>query len=133
MRKKTPFDVYNVSEYNILKKSPIRMFGDGSSARDYTFISDITDGIFATIITDFDFDIINLGNSKPTKLIDFISTIELVTDCKAKINIEEMPEGDVPFTYADISKAKELLNFEPKINIDEGISELVKWYLDERY
>ena len=44
-----------------------------------------------------------------------------------------MPEGDVPVTYADISKAKELLNFEPKINIDEGISEFVKWYLDERY
>ena len=112
----------------IAKDQSIEIYGDGSSKRDYTYISDIVDGIISALDKNFGFEIINLGNSKPVELNYFISLIEKNLGKTAKIIKQKEQLGDVPLTYADISKAKQLLNYEPKISIEDGIYKLVKWY-----
>lgn len=120
----------------ILKDEPIIMFGDGTSARDYTYIDDIVDGIIKSI--DYldkhenVYEIMNLGNNHPVELTTLIKTIERVVGKKAKIIQKPMQPGDVELTYADISKAKRLLNYEPKTSFEEGIRKFVDWFLRER-
>ena len=106
---------------------PIPVFGDGSSRRDYTFVSDIVDGILASLDSDLKFEIINLGNSSPVTLRDMIALLENAMGRKAVI--ERLPDqpGDVPVTCADVSKARRLLGYEPKVPIGEGIRKYVEW------
>jgi len=106
----------------------IEMYGDGTSKRDYTYIDDITNGIISALNKKFDFEIINLGNSETVELRYLISLIEKNLGKKAKI--KQLPEqlGDVPITYADITKAKKLLNYKPKVKIEEGIRRFIGWY-----
>ena len=110
----------------------ISMFGDGKSERDYTYIDDIVDGIIKAIQKNFKFEIFNLGNSKTIKLRKLIELIaqRLNTDVK----IQQFPEraGDVYITYADISRAKRMLGYEPLTSVEEGIENFVKWYLKKR-
>ncbi len=108
----------------------IGIFGDGSSARDYTYIDDIVDGIIASCELDCDFEIINLGNSKPTGILDVIRLIEKFSGKKAKIQYLPVQAGDVDITYADISKAERLLGYSPRIDLETGIKRFVKWYKD---
>lgn len=113
----------------IIKGETIDMYGDGSTQRDYTFVSDIVDGILKTLTYDkTNYEIINLGNNKPTKLADLIKYIAQVTGTDPKIN--KMPEqpGDVPITYADINKAKKLLGYSPKVSIEEGLQKFNEWF-----
>ncbi|MEM1223507.1 MAG: GDP-mannose 4,6-dehydratase [Verrucomicrobiota bacterium] len=112
----------------LLKDEPIEQYGDGSSARDYTYIDDIIEGIIgATNYDKKNFEIFNLGGSATTKLSELIKLIESATGKKAKIvQLGDQP-GDVPQTYADVSKAKELINYEPKTPINEGIVKYVEW------
>jgi UDP-glucuronate 4-epimerase len=112
----------------IEKGEEITLFGKGDSSRDYTYIDDITDGIISCISNPFKYEIINLGNSSPTKLSDLIREIEKATGKKAKIKHETNQPGDVDITYADISKAKKLLGYNPKTSISEGIKKFVEWY-----
>lgn len=111
----------------ILKGREINQFGDGTTSRDYTYIDDIVEGIVKTLDRNFDFEIINLGNSKPTKLADFIKTIEQVVGKGAKIEKVERQPGDVEITWANIDKAKKLLGWQPKINLGEGVEKYIKW------
>jgi UDP-glucuronate 4-epimerase len=106
----------------------IEMFGDGKSKRDYTYIDDITDGIEKSIEKKFDFEIFNLGNSKVVELRYLISLIEQGLGKKAKI--KQLPDqpGDVPITYADISKAKKMIGYNPKTTIEYGIEKTINWY-----
>ncbi|MBA7499048.1 UDP-glucose 4-epimerase [subsurface metagenome] len=106
----------------------VPMYGDGSSKRDYTYITDIIDGTMNALNKKFDFEIFNLGNSKTVELRYLISLIEENLGKKAKI--KQLPEqlGDVPITYADISKSKRLLGYSPKISIEEGVKRFVEWY-----
>ncbi|MFH1721000.1 MAG: GDP-mannose 4,6-dehydratase [Candidatus Altiarchaeota archaeon] len=106
----------------------INMYGDGSSARDYTYVADILNGIMAAFEKEFRFEIINLGNEHPIKLKRMIEVIEESLQKKAKIN--QMPDqpGDVPITYADIGKAKKMLNYQPTVSIEDGIKRFVEWY-----
>ncbi|MBS3098118.1 GDP-mannose 4,6-dehydratase [Candidatus Woesearchaeota archaeon] len=106
----------------------IPVYGDGKTKRDYTYITDIVDGIIAALDKNFAFEIINLGDSNPIELRYFISLIEKNLGKKAKIKQEPMQPGDVPITFADISKAKKLLNYNPKVKIEEGIRMFVGWY-----
>lgn len=106
----------------------IKRFGDGSSKRDYTFIDDIVSGIVSAVDKPFDFEIINLGNNKPEELRTLISTIEKNLGKTAKIEELPMQPGDVEMTYADISKAQKLLNYNPKTSLADGIEKLIKWY-----
>lgn len=112
----------------ISEEKPITMFGDGKSKRDYTFITDIVDGVVSALEKNFSFEIINLGNSEPVELRHFINIIENAIGKKAIIKRAPMPKGDVPVTYADITKARKLLNYKPKIRIEEGIQRFVGWF-----
>ncbi len=108
---------------------PIQQFGDGSTRRDYTYIDDILQGMTACLTYDgAPCDVFNLGESQTTTLSDLISTIEQSLGKKAII--QRMPDqpGDVPLTYADISKARALLGYDPHTKIAEGIPKFVEWY-----
>jgi UDP-glucuronate 4-epimerase len=115
----------------IYKGQPLEVFGDGSSMRDYTFIDDIVQGIMAAFEADFGFEIFNLGNSSPVKLLDFIHVIEDALGKKAELRFRGKQPGDMERTYADIRKAGKLLKFKPAIPIKEGIKQLAKWYKEE--
>ena len=112
----------------ILKDKPIDVYNYGKMKRDFTYISDITDGILAAIDNPFPYEIINLGNNEPTELSYFIECIENTLKKKAKKNMMPMQPGDVIITYADIKKAEKLLNYKPKVKIEEGIKKFVEWY-----
>ena len=106
----------------------LQMFGDGTSKRDYTYISDIIDGIMAALEKPFEFEIINLGDSRTVELRYLISLIEQNLDKKANITKLPPQPGDVPITFADISKARALLGYTPKVDIETGIRRFVEWY-----
>jgi UDP-glucuronate 4-epimerase len=106
----------------------IEMFGDGTSKRDYTYISDIIDGVMAALEKPFDFEIINLGDSRTVELRHLIDLIEQALGKTANINQLPPQPGDVPITFADISKARTLLGYAPKVDIETGIRQFVKWY-----
>jgi UDP-glucuronate 4-epimerase len=106
----------------------ITMFGDGSSKRDYTYIDDLIDGMMAVLQCHKGYEIYNLGESQTTSLKELIEMIELALGKKAKIKVMENQPGDVSITHADISKAKRLLNYQPKVKMEEGIKRFVDWY-----
>jgi UDP-glucuronate 4-epimerase len=106
----------------------IAMYGNGTSRRDYTYISDIVDGVVAAIGKKLSFEVINLGNSEVVKLGDLIYLIEKNLGKKARIKPLPDQPGDVPVTYADITKAKRLLGYNPQVSIEEGINSFIKWY-----
>jgi len=107
---------------------PIPVFGDGSSGRDYTFVSDTVQGILAASRHDCEFDIFNLGNSHPVTLTEMIETIEDALGKKAiRKSMPDQP-GDVPITYADISKAQRVLAYAPATPFREGVRKFVDWY-----
>jgi UDP-glucuronate 4-epimerase len=118
----------------ISNDKPIPYYGNGQTFRDYTYISDILDGIMASIKLVSQkkdnkiFEIINLGDSNKVSLKELVGIIEDAFGKKAKL--EQMPDqkGDVPVTFADISKAKKMLEYSPKIDIREGIKRFVEWY-----
>ncbi len=105
----------------------IPVFGDGESARDYTFIDDIVAGVVAAIDRVNGYEIINLGGDEPVKLSEMISTIETALDKPAKIDRQPVQPGDVPRTMADIGKARRLLDYDPKTSFREGVERQVAW------
>lgn len=117
----------------MLNNEPIPMFGDGTTSRDYTYVEDIVSGIEKSIEyvnSNKDvYEILNLGNSSPVSLKEMINTIAEVLGKTP--NIEELPmqPGDVEKTFADISKAKKLIGYEPKTSFRQGIENFVKWYI----
>ena len=106
----------------------IEMYGDGSSRRDYTYVEDIVSGIISALDKNYKFEIINLGNFHSIELKKFISIVENTVGKKANIVQKPMPIGDVNITYADISKAKNLLDYKPKTSIEEGMKKFVEWF-----
>lgn len=106
----------------------IPLYGDGSSQRDYTYISDIIEGIVSAVDKKLDFGIINLGESQTTRLTRLISLCEENLGKKAKVKKLPDQPGDVPITFADISKAKTLLGYDPQVNIEDGIALFVQWH-----
>jgi UDP-glucuronate 4-epimerase len=113
---------------SISEGKKITMFGDGTSRRDYTYVADIVSGILSCLEKDFRYEIFNLGNSRTVELKELISTIESELGKKALIEKKELPKGDVTITFADITKAKKLLGYDPKTDIKQGIHKFVSWY-----
>lgn len=111
---------------------PIEIYGDGTSGRDYTFIDDIVNGICSSMdrITSETnlFEIINLGNSNPVLLKDLINAIEEVSGKKAVKKFLPMQDGDVDLTFADISAARQKLNFNPSTSLIDGLKKFKSWY-----
>jgi len=106
----------------------IAIFGNGKSSRDYTYIDDIIDGIIGAINFECNFEIFNLGNSSPIVLNNLIDLIEQKLGKTAYKRYMRVQKGDVEHTHADINKAKNLLGYNPKVCIEEGIERFVKWY-----
>jgi len=109
---------------------PIDQFGDGTTGRDYTYIDDIIQGTMAAFNYDGPlYDVFNLGESQTIQLKDLILAIENAVGKKAKINrLAEQP-GDMHCTYADISKARKLLGYDPTTKLSEGLPKFVDWFL----
>ncbi|NUQ81472.1 MAG: GDP-mannose 4,6-dehydratase [Bacteroidetes bacterium] len=111
---------------------PIPVFGDGSTARDYTFVADTVDGISRAIryVTDHQsvYEIINLGNHTPVSLSDLIHHLALATGTTPVLDRKPMQPGDVNITFADISRAKSLLGYDPKTQLQAGLKVFVNWY-----
>jgi len=110
----------------------IPIYGDGSSRRDYTYIDDLIEGILGVIRYHKGFEIYNLGESQTTSLIELIKLIEGAFGKKADIEMLELQPGDVSVTYADITKAKRMLKYQPKVKMEEGIKRFVEWYRAQR-
>ena len=117
----------------MLNNEPIPMFGDGTTSRDYTYIDDIVDGIIRScnyVENNNDvYEILNLGNSSPVSLKEMINTIAEVLNKTPNIQELPMQPGDVERTFADISKAKKLIGYNPKTSFKNGIENFVKWYI----
>lgn len=107
---------------------PIPVFGDGSTARDYTYVSDTIEGVLACTKKEFGFEILNLGESQTVTLAYLIELLENALGKKAVIDRQPLQPGDVPITFADISKAKTKLGYNPKVKIEEGIPRFVEWF-----
>jgi UDP-glucuronate 4-epimerase len=110
----------------------IPIYGDGSSRRDYTYIDDLIEGILGVIRYHKGYEIYNLGESQTTSLIELIKLIEGAFGKKADIEMLELQPGDVSVTYADITKAKRMLKYQPKVKMEEGIKRFVEWYRAQR-
>lgn len=112
---------------------PLDMYGDGSTERDYTYIDDIVQGVVSALHYEGPrFDIFNLGESQTTTLRDLISEIGKALGKEPVINHLPDQPGDVPRTFADISKARELLGYQPTTKISHGIPKFVEWYLGKK-
>src|ERR1700733_10114981 len=113
---------------------PLPVFGDGSTGRDYTYIADIVAGVLSALEYTQEqndrpaFDIFNLGNSHPVSLNEMIATLEQATGKTAKRTAMPLQPGDVPLTWADISKSRSLLGFQPSTSFRQGIENFVTWY-----
>ena len=124
----------DMSPYRFIKwiaeEETIQMFGDGSQSRDFTYVDDIARGTIAAM-QNVGYEIINLGGGmNPISLNTIISKLEKLLGKKAKIDHKPFHVADLMETWADISKAKSLLDWEPQISLDEGLEKSVQWYMD---
>ena len=113
----------------VLDSQPITLFGDGTTARDYTFVDDIVNGVVAATerAPTLGGEIFNLGNSQTVQLKQLIEVIENATGKTARIEWKPNQPGDVPLTFADISHAQKLLDYAPQTKIEDGVRQVVQW------
>jgi UDP-glucuronate 4-epimerase len=116
---------------------PIPVYGDGSMGRDYTYVDDIVAGVLSSLEYRFPpagvpFDVFNLGNSHPVKLVELIEYLEAATGRVAIRTFRPLQPGDVPLTWANIDKASELLGYRPQTRMADGLKEFVAWYRGSR-
>jgi len=111
----------------IMNGELITLYGDGSSRRDYTYIDDIIDGVIRSLDRPQGFEIFNLGESRTVGLSEMVSILEDTIGREANITFEPDQPGDVPLTYADVTKAVRVLGYEPSVPIEDGIRLFVKW------
>ncbi|MBP6610387.1 MAG: GDP-mannose 4,6-dehydratase [Paludibacter sp.] len=117
----------------IVNCKPIKVFNHGNLERDFTYVDDIVNGIVLVINSkisqnEIPYQIYNLGNSMPVKLMDFISSIEYITGKLALKEFAQMQPGDVYKTYANMKKFEEHFGYKPKVNINVGLSKMYEWY-----
>lgn len=106
---------------------PVPVFGDGGMGRDYTYVDDIVNGVTAALGHDAAFDVINLGNSSPVLLRDMVKAVEAALGKTARIDFQPEQPGDVPITFADITKAGRLLGYRPATSFAEGLARQAAW------
>lgn len=112
----------------ILENKPINVFNNGEMSRDFTYVGDIVQGIYlASMKVESNYTVLNIGNGSPVNLMRFIEVLEDKIDQKAIMNFMPMQAGDVKATWANIDKLSTIYNYKPKVNIEEGIGEFIKW------
>ncbi|MBD3201956.1 MAG: NAD-dependent epimerase/dehydratase family protein [Candidatus Lokiarchaeota archaeon] len=117
----------------ILDGKEIKIYGDGKQIRDFTYVSDIVDGLILAAENKKAYgEIFNLGCSDPISVNKLVDKIYKIIDSERNIQYVETKKGDVDATYSDITKAQEMLNFKPKIHIDEGLKRTYNWQLKRR-
>lgn len=112
----------------VLNGKPINVFNNGKMKRDFTYIDDIVEGVAAAIDLGAEYEIFNLGNNQPEELMDLIKIIEELTGKTAQKQFLPMQLGDVPITYADITKSQKMLGYKPKTSLREGMRHFYDWY-----
>lgn len=110
---------------------PVTLFGDGLTTRDYTYVDDVVEGIMLILSKNHGYEIFNLGTSFQTTVRDLVSIISLALKKEAKIRYQPTSAGEANNTFANITKARDLLGYSPKVDIWEGIARYVDWYLKE--
>ena len=115
----------------ISEGKPVTIYGDGRQSRDFTNVEDIARGTIAGLHP-MGFEVTNLGSDKPAVLIDAVRLIEEAAGRKAMLEFQPLHPSDVPATWANISKAEQLLGWRPLVNFKSGVPSLVKWYCDNR-
>jgi UDP-glucuronate 4-epimerase len=130
-RQRPEMAIYSFTE-KIYKGEMIPLFSMGKSKRDYTFIDDIVDGILLSMQNMGGYRIYNLGESKVTDLLELLRIIELVTGKKADSELLPHQPGDMMITYADISRARKELGYDPQYDVEKGVREFVDWYTKKR-
>lgn len=121
----------------IEKGAELTIYGDGSMGRDFTFIDDIVLGVVAALDKNYEYEIFNLGNSSPVRVIEIVDLLEEIMGVPAKRNFIDLPPTEVPVTYADITKAGDMLGYAPKTDFKDGLSkqwlaykDMPRWYKD---
>ena len=109
----------------------ITLFDEGRPQRDWTYVDDIITGLLAALDADCQYEIINLGNARPVVMRDFVRIIEGLLHREARIVSPPLPATEPPITYADTSKARQLLGYDPTTSVEEGMEEFVAWYRRE--
>jgi UDP-glucuronate decarboxylase len=122
--------------HQALTDQPITVYGDGSQTRSFCYVTDQIEGLFKLLLADgIDFEIVNIGNDKETTILDLAKKIKSITNSKSKINCHSIPEFDIindpSRRCPDISKARSLLKFSPKITLEEGLKNTVEWLKSE--
>ena len=110
---------------------PVVVFGDGNQSRDFTYVDDIAAGVVAGL-RPLGFEVINLGSDHPATLRTVIELVESLTGREAQVVHRPAQSADVPATWANISKARRLLGWQPAVTLDDGLARLVAWYRTQR-
>lgn len=117
----------------IVEGEPLQLNGDGTQQRDFTHVDDVARGVVAAVVRSSDFEIINLGSDRPIDLNKVIEEIELAVGKTATIERYPFPPTDVIATWANISRARELLGWEPEVGLKQGVASVVDWYMENRH
>lgn len=115
----------------VSEEQPVTIYGDGKQSRDFTYVDDIARGTIAAL-RPLGYEVVNLGSDEPVVLLDALHMVERLVGKEARIEHRPMHRSDVPATWADVSKARRLLDWEPRVPTAEGIERLVRWYERER-
>ncbi len=113
---------------NIYFRREVPLYNNGQMHRDWTFVGDIVNGIVAAADRLLGYEVMNLGRGEPVLLADFVHSMENLAGRKARLIPAPMPDADVAFTYADVGKARQLLGYEPRVSVEEGVARFFKWY-----
>lgn len=116
----------------ILAGEPLTLYGQGKLKRDWTYIDDIIDGLIKSLDARLDCEIMNLGNGHPVENLEFVRVLEKLLDRKAEIIDAPTPPSEPLITYADVSKAKKLIGYDPKTSVEQGLSRFVDWMKREK-
>jgi UDP-glucuronate 4-epimerase len=118
---------YKLAE-SIFAGREVPLYNDGQIYRDWTFVGDIVRGVLAAVDRPLGYEVINLGRGEPVLLADFVRLVEERTGRRARLVPALKPDEDMPYTSADISKARRLLDYDPQVSVAEGVARLLEWY-----
>ncbi|MFC2075741.1 SDR family NAD(P)-dependent oxidoreductase [candidate division KSB1 bacterium] len=130
-RQRPDMAIYRFVE-QVFRGDPVEIYGDGSMARDFTYIDDIIDGLQAALTWDGGFDLVNLGDARTVSVAELVTMIERISGRPADKRHLPVPKGDVRITFADISRAARLLGYGPKVPIEDGLSRFIDWFKAEK-